>query len=277
MMGLGARRRAWAMGFAVLIGLIVPHPTSAQATQQTAQARTLFEEGVALADRGDWVGAADRFERAYSLKPTPGIAFNWASALAETGNLLHAQELLLKIERDASVDSSLKKQCEQTRRSIEPRIAKLRVRVEGQTSADARVEVDGEPWARAAWDVTSPIDPGLHTVVLVAEGLEQARAQLTLPEGGSREVVLSTRGEHVALPIASATNDAKTRSVVFATPTQHHRDEPRNLRRKRWVLWASVGAAVVAGGVVAGVMLAKRKEPGTEAPIGGDGPGVIRW
>ena len=70
----------------------VPAHTLAQAPQQNALARTLFEEGVALADRGDYVGAADRFSRAYSLKPTSGIAFNWASVSIETGKLVQAGE-----------------------------------------------------------------------------------------------------------------------------------------------------------------------------------------
>ena len=65
-------------------GASVPAWAQAPAPQQNALARTLFEEGVALADRGDYVGAADRFSRAYSLKPTSGIAFNWASVLIET-------------------------------------------------------------------------------------------------------------------------------------------------------------------------------------------------
>ena len=271
MMGLRASWGAWASWLIVLIATVIAHPTHAQAPQQTAQARTLFEEGVALADRGDWVGAEDRFARAYSLKPTPGLAFNWASALAEIGKLLQAQELLLRVERDPTADLELKRQCERARREIEPRVSKLRVRVAGRTPADARIEVDGEPWARAAWDVTSPIDPGLHTIILIAAGVEQARAQLTLPEGGAREVVLSIPGTHEST-VAAVASDEPASSVAIPISTARG-DERRPLRRS-WVMWTAVGA-VVAGGVVATVLLARREEPELADPIAANG--VIRW
>jgi hypothetical protein len=276
MMGLRASWGAWAKSLLVLIAMVIARPTYAQAPRQTAQARTLFEEGVALADRGDWVGAADRFERAYSLKPTSGIAFNWASALAETGRLLNAQELLLRVERDSTADAELKRQCERARRDIEPRIAKLRVRVTGATPPDARIEVDGEPWARAAWDVTSPIDPGLHTVSLIAEGLERARAQLTLPEGAAREVVLSIPGTHENTVAAIAVEEGvlPISAPAAPAPVAPPRDDRRPLRRS-WMVWTAVGA-VVAGGVIATVLLTTRDDAASEEPFVGNG-GVVRW
>lgn len=276
MMGLRASWSAWGNSLLVVIAVAIAQPTFAQDAQQTAQARTLFEEGVARADLGDWVGAADRFERAYSLKPTPGIAFNWASAMAETGKLLHAQELLLRVERDANADVELKRQCERARREIEPRVAKLRVRVDGPTPDDVRVEVDGEPWARAAWDVTSPIDPGLHTIILIADGLEQARAQLTLPEGGAREVVLSIPGTQASTVAGIASETPPRDTMALAASVSEH-DEVRAPLRRSWILWTAVGAVVV-GGVVATVLLTRQDEPTQPEPVPGNGtPGVLRW
>jgi hypothetical protein len=77
-----------------------------QGGHEVALARALFEEGITLADRGDWTGAADRFGRAHSLKPTSGTAFNWASALAETGQLMQASELLESVIRDPKAAGS---------------------------------------------------------------------------------------------------------------------------------------------------------------------------
>src|SRR5690349_21617960 len=77
-----------------LLATLLTNAALAQKSHETALARALFEEGVALADKGDWSAAADRFGRAYELKPTAGIAFNWSSALTKTGKLVQASELL---------------------------------------------------------------------------------------------------------------------------------------------------------------------------------------
>ena len=74
----------------------------AQTAQETALARALFEEGVVAADAQRWDEAAERFERAYGLKATPGIAYNWASALVELGRLVEAGERLRSVARFTS-------------------------------------------------------------------------------------------------------------------------------------------------------------------------------
>ena len=272
MTGLRALWSVWAASLVLLIGVTFASAVQAQHPQQTALARTLFEEGVKLADRGDWVGAADRFGRAYSLKPTSGIAFNWASALLETGKLLQAQELLLSVARDESAGAELKRQSESRLRELRPRIARLHVHVvEARGSARERgddasdqhtqVDVDGGSWPRAAWDVSSPIDPGPHTIVLKRGTAELSRVSLSLAEGESRALVLE--------PQPAATEHG-AEAEVGSGPSE------RPLY-KSWMVWSAVGAAV-AGGAIAAIVIATRKDPAREDPVMGNAsPGVIRW
>jgi hypothetical protein len=284
MMGFRAARRVWqntlvlqictlslTVGLTVLVS--APLHAAAQDPQQNALARTLFEEGVALADRGDYVGAADRFSRAYSLKPTSGIAFNWASVLIENGKFLLAEDLLLGVQRDPAASASLKEESETMLSALKPRIARLKVHVVSRGAAPVdpaiSVEVDGHDWPRAAWDISSPIDPGAHSVRLVHGQAELARDEPQLAEGASREVLLE-------VPAQDATTSAVTTTT---TPSKGPVDAPSEHKPlyKSWVLWTAVGAVVVAG-VVTGVMLASKKEPKDEAPIAGNTmPGVLRW
>jgi hypothetical protein len=56
-----------------------------------------------------------------------------------------------------------------------------------------------------------------------------------------------------------------TLEPVAALADHAHRDEPL---RKKWWLWTSVGAVVVAG--VTGGLVAGLRDPGTRSPSGGD-------
>lgn len=264
-----SRRAAWsvwARSLLLLLALLLIVRTShAQTPQETALARTLFQEGVALADKSDWVGAADRFGRAHSLKPTPGIAFNWARALAETGKVLHARELLHAIQHDESADSQLRIEASAMLETLERRMAKVRISTDREPSAEVRITVDDENWPRAAWGVTSPIDPGSHTVVCSEGDEEITRVQFDLGEGEERDLVLHLAGE-------SAVAEPPT-----AAPSER-RDEPRKPLHKSWMLWTAVGA-VVAGGVIAGVLITKSRNGSEEASpvVGNTMPGVLRW
>jgi hypothetical protein len=241
-------------------------PTSvcAQDVQQSALARSLFEEGVALADKSDWVSAADRFGRAYSLRPTSGIAFNWASVLIETGQLLHAQELLVSVVRDSAADAQLRGDSQVMLDSLSKRIAHLQVHLTGGLDAQTTLLVDSLPWPRAAWDIASPIDPGAHVVLVRSGDVERARSELTLGEGELRELSLEVVTEAPDLAAGQATT----------SPV----DEPaKPPLYKSWILWAGVGTVVVAG-VVTAVVLSQHKDARDAAPVTGNAmPGVLRW
>ncbi|HEY6879800.1 MAG TPA: hypothetical protein VI299_17350 [Polyangiales bacterium] len=235
-------------------------PAHAQDARQSGLARSLFEEGVSLGDRGDWVGAEDRFARAYSLKPTSAVAYNWASALIELRRLVEARELLYAVQRDQAASAELRRAASDLLESNAPRIAHLRVHVSTAGGDGLTVDLDERPLPRAAWGVPSPVDPGSHTVVLRERGDERARANVTLAEGEQRDVALSFehRAAAPAPPVA---------------PSAPSRDQPLY---KNWKLWTAVGAAVAVGVVVAVVVVAKHDD-GAQPAHGNAMPGVIRW
>jgi hypothetical protein len=231
---------------------------------EVALARALFEEGITLADRGDWAGAADRFERAHTLKPTSGTAFNWASALAATGALTQASELLEGVLRDPKAAPELKTESEKKLAEIAPRRAKLRLKVAADVPDGSRIEVDGRDWPKAAWDVAIPVDPGHHEAVCRLDERELSRAQVTLAEGEARDLLLTGPADEAARDpqrIPDAQTDRPAKPPLY----------------KNWMLWTGVGVALVAGAVVVAVVTTRGGDK-TEGPIPGNAnPGVIRW
>ncbi|MEY4514994.1 MAG: hypothetical protein RLZZ450_7116 [Pseudomonadota bacterium] len=154
--------------------------------------------------------------------------------------------------------------------ALKPRIAHLKVGVAGPSGAPVEsaisVEVDGQDWPRAAWDISSPIDPGTHTVRLLRGQSELARNEPQLTEGAAREVLLEVPTESTARVVVPSQPSAPVDS-----PSKH---KPLY---KNWVVWAAVGVVVVAG-VVTGVVIATKKDPKDESPVGGNTmPGVLRW
>lgn len=255
-----------------LLSLWVAAPAHAETPQETALARSLFEEGVALADQSDWAGAADRFGRAYAIKPTSGIAFNYASALVELGKLVEASELLRTVSRDATASEELRRQADAKLAQIQPRIAYLTVELADDPGPEARVDVGEAELPRVAWGVASPVDPGTYTVRCVVGGVERARQSFTIAEGERRALTLSLSAPAAPKSQASSPNPTET-----STTPPPPRDDRRRPLYKNWMLWAGVGA-VVAGGVVTAIMLSRSNQPEEEPPVmGNTGPGVLQW
>jgi hypothetical protein len=255
------QRHVWLLALCAGAWLLSAQGVCAQSARETAMARALFEEGVIMADRARWDEAVDRFRRAQALKPTPGITFNLAAALAESGKVIEASEMLESLARDPAASAELKRESESKLAEIAPRRAFLTLHVQN-APGDAHVKVDGQEWPQAAWEMASPIDPGTHTVVGSSGEQEALRESLTLGPGERRELSLSW-------PMAEGTDPASSGG------TDDQSAGERKPLYKSWLLWTGVGAVVV-GGVIAAVMLTGNKDPTTEAPIAGN-TGVVTW
>ncbi len=251
--------------------LLPPAPTvCAQDAQQTALARSLFEEGIAAADAGLWEDAADRFGRAYGLKPTAGIGFNWASALIELGRLVEAGERLRAILRDPTAPPELANEAQSKLDLIAPRIASLVVHVRGPTE-NVSVAVDGDALPEAAWGAGSPTDPGPHTVTLERNAEILASEAIVLADAERRELELT-----VPAKVAAALPTVAPPLALSTSPAESESKAERPLY-KSWVLWTAVGV-VVAAGAVTTVLLTSKDEASAPPPVLGDtDPPVIRW
>jgi hypothetical protein len=250
--------RLLVLTLALLAGLATP--ASAQETdpeaEDTARARTLFSEGVALAAEEQFADAADRFRAAYAIHPTPAIAYNLAAALVKLDLLLEASELVRSVMNDPESTAQVRELAQGLRPQIDERMARLTVNVDGDIG-NAGVRVDQREMRTEELGVPFPMDPGVHVVAAVRDGEVLEEQEVTLEVAGSAEVTLS-----------ASTWPAEEEEVVDVPPP-----EPSAPFYATWWFWTIVGLAV-AGGTVAIILAAS----GTEDPVVGNAtPGVITF
>ena len=170
---------------------------AAKARRRTQQARALFQEGVALAEKAEWAAAARRFRRANELSPSPIVAYNAAVAERERGHLLTAQLILEQVERDQSSSDEILERVARELLSLEENIPKLYVVV--NVEAAARFTVDGldRPAAmRPDGRYEVPLDPGEHTLATQVKGSRGCKPiTLRIEKGERREAAVDCQGQ----------------------------------------------------------------------------------
>src|SRR5688500_8708747 len=134
-----------------VVGLLLwePLPCSAQPdAEQSAAARALFTQGVELADRQQWNEAADRFRRAYAMRPSPVIACNLAQTLVHIHQLVEATEHLRYVVRATDANRSVRAGARRMLETLQPRLATLTIRIAGHVEG-AEIRLDGEVVSQA--------------------------------------------------------------------------------------------------------------------------------
>ena len=229
----------------------------------TATARALFREGLHAVDGGDWEVAADRFRRAWNLRPSPVIAYNLAIAERHLGRLVAASERLRAVLRDPNTSARLEARARRELDEIKPQIAQLRVRVTGEEDARAGTEVrlDEEPLPPATVGIYAPVDPGAHTLTLERGGEAVTETSVTLTPGGQSDVVLEAPPLPAVAPSPAETARAASERTPEAAPPVAAPAQPAKARkplRKQWWLWTAVGVVVVGAATGTAVALSNR-------------------
>lgn len=234
-------------GGAVLAFLLVlvPAVASAQTASETAAARDLFRQGLAAIEESRWDDAADAFRRSYELVPRASTLVNLATAQVELGQLVEARESYRTFLANPGRAGRLVEDTRLALEELEPRIAHVRLRIEGLEDGEV-VRLDGEEISRAAAAARLPMNPGRRTVEVLRGGEVAGRASFTLDEGEEREVPIAVAAlvEAPRLPEEPAEEDGS--DDVLASP---------------W-FWVGVigGAVLVAGAVTLGVVLSQPAE-----------------
>jgi hypothetical protein len=197
------------------------------------RARAYFNEGLALADRGDWPSAVEQFEQALALRDAPSIRINLAVSLSHLGRLTEALEHL---DGDLSAaPAELRQQAHDLRVEIEPRVGRLVPRV--REPDPSCVVIAGRRELPSTTLEPIAFDPGSVTVRLVCSGVQADSVEVVVPEGGAAHVVLAR---------------APGAAIDTTPPSTSGSDDT-------W-LWVGVGlgaAALVGAAVAVGVVLSQ--------------------
>ncbi len=173
--------------------------------QTTAAARALFEEGIAHADAERWDEAADRFQRALSLRWAAPIAFNLARAERNRGHLIAASEQFQTLVGNEDVPDEIRAASATELESVRAAFAYLQVR--GNVAGHSLV-LDGDVMEAALHGVRIPVDPGTHVAQLVFQGEVVDSQEVTLEEGGFEEIILQTTVDAQTIENVTAENEA---------------------------------------------------------------------
>lgn len=157
---------------------------------ELATARALFDEGLALEDKGEWASALSRFQKVAAVRTTPQVRFHLGLCLENLGRLVEALNEFRRSLADAQGDSSSSAQVVVDNAGkhvtdLEARIPRLLVRAPEGTA----LQLDGKLIAPSLIGTSMLVDPGAHSVTATQSGKKPFEQKLVLAEkSGTTEV-----------------------------------------------------------------------------------------
>ncbi|GAB5549745.1 MAG: tetratricopeptide repeat protein [Sandaracinaceae bacterium] len=230
--------------------------------ERTERARTLFGEGLELADAGDWDRAVHRFRRALELRAAAPIRYNLATSLARMGRLVEALEECAAIIEDPEADDAVKEAARALQVELDPRLGRLTISVRGDATG-THVTLDGRPWETLG--APAAADPGIRVARLMREMEELDIEEVDVPEGGTAQVQLE-----VPVPLAV---------VAETTPDPDPIEEPivEPGSDDGLIIGLIVGAGVLAVGAAILIAVLVSDQSGPQPSMGDFMPGVLEF
>ncbi|WP_437839961.1 tetratricopeptide repeat protein [Sorangium sp. So ce1153] len=230
--------------------LLAAPPAGAQTKEELAEARALFQQGVALSAANNCPAALAKFHAVANVRRTPQVLFNIAECEARLGKLVSA----LGNYRIAAAAADGDPKARDVTANVGPRIEDLEQRIprlairRGQGALTATILLDGSALGAAEMSADIPVDPGPHVVSARIGDREVVRETVTLEERDEKtvEVAVTEPPRPAAPPRAAAPPDT-------APP-----EAPRPAARPSKVPGLVVLGAGIASGVVGGVFLGLR-------------------
>lgn len=176
-----------------LAALLVASNAHAEDKDSVAAATSLFDEAVALMDKGKYVEACPKLVSSQEIAPSGGTLLALGECYERTGRT--ASAWLAFREAAARAAAAGKKDAESAaldRASrIAPTMSRLTVRItEAATMQGVEVRRDGVPLKPAEIGTPSPLDPGTHVIEGSAPGHRTWSARVVLASSGNVEVTV---------------------------------------------------------------------------------------
>jgi hypothetical protein len=162
-------------------------------SEDKAASEVLFREARTLMKRKQYADACGKFAESDRLGPGIGVMLNLADCQEKIDRTASAwANFLQAAERaHAAGDSEREKLARARAAELEPRLARLVIRVAGP-DAERGIDVlrDGVIVGKATWDVPAPVDPGKHLVEAAAPGMRRFSASVVASEGSIQTVTV---------------------------------------------------------------------------------------
>ena len=238
--------------------------------------RQLSNDAAADYNAGKLEAARDKFTRAYALAKVPKLAVWVARTQVRLGKLVSAYEFYrqaVRLERNelwvGDAQELAQKDAARELATLQNRLAKVTIVVEGVPAEDVEVSIDGNVVPSALLGVERYVDPGRREITATRGPLKH-HEMVTLPEGEERNVVLRfDPAVLAALPASTPVKPATSSTVVVAAvPTQSPESKPKlgspsqgssgSAQRTWGWVGVGVGAAGLLTGTVSGLIVAAK-------------------
>jgi hypothetical protein len=196
-----------------------PPPDAAQPGDKAlGQAQSLFVEGRAAMDRGDYPTACAQFTASLALMTRASTLLNLAQCETHEGQLVNAakhvtQGIALLPPDDERLAISKEREA-----ALARRVAHLTVKLGKGTPAAARVEVDGIDTSASTLLAGIAENPGRHVIVLSVPGGSRETSTVDLVEGDAKTVTLGAEEAGVVeapKPVVARSNTKRTAGYVL--------------------------------------------------------------
>jgi hypothetical protein len=146
----------------------------------------LFRQGRASADAGDYPHACVAFTESFRLDPAPGTMLNLADCEQHIGRLASAWGHFVHLEKVLPATDERREVARERATTLAPRVPWMTVVLAPDAPPDARVFRDDVEIDSPSLGLLLPVDPGSHTLLIVAPGRDARTMAVVAVE---REVV----------------------------------------------------------------------------------------
>jgi hypothetical protein len=258
----GLRWQGALAAYATAAAAVVIAPSArAQATaspEDIASARAFGTEGVRLADAGDCGSAVPKLEAAEQLYHAPTTLERLGECQVNLGRLVAGTETLNRVARETLAPNAptpfvaAQHRAAQVLATAQPRIGRLRIRIDGAPSDKVTVTVDGANVPSALFDADRATDPGTHEVKAIATGYKTATSSVDVPVGAEASVWLRLEVDPTAPAEPPGWSAAAPANVgPIAPPPPSSSNGPN---RTPAIISFAVGGAGIAVGAVFGIL-----------------------
>jgi tetratricopeptide (TPR) repeat protein len=261
-------------GIAAMLVFTVFCSSALAADEAVERGKKMSRAAVDLARSGSYIEAIDLFEKAYRLTGDSMILYNIGQVAARMGDLPKARETLERFLKEEKEPEAL----ERGRKALADVMARWPgwLRVTSPTDG-ALVEIDGKPAGKTPLEKPIELSPGKHVLKVISPGKHPFERQLEVAASEAIEIAAALEDEPalpspapvparvVATPVVDKAVAANTvaarleREPPVAVNDLSGRApavEKKGLATWQWALIGTGAAVVVAGGIVAGVLLA---------------------
>ena len=220
-------------------------PKANVTTRDPAAAEALFRSGRQLLHESRLEEAYAKFEESYRLDPTSGALFNQGECRLKQGRTASAWALYQQAATLADVQGKpdLLELANSRANQLQADLSYLTFHV-AQPVPGLEVLRDGVLVGRAQFDVSLPVDPGRHSILLRAPGYESLELAIVVGEKHDRQTVNvpTLKVKPLALPAARQPARPPVPQAADETPSTWP-----------WVIGAA-GATSLVVGTVSGIL-----------------------